>query len=86
MSRIDEAAFAKVAAEQRSTPWSNGEAMIRAALERYLELAADEPEPVIESQSDEWIYARCKDRGTHNERHGACVECGFDASDFPAPA
>lgn len=32
--------------------------------------------------SEEWNYARCKDRGTHNERHGACVECGFQAGDF----
>lgn len=31
---------------------------------------------------DRFEYERCKDRGTHNERNGHCVECGFDRSDF----
>lgn len=30
-------------------------------------------------------YERCKDRGTHNEKHSQCVECGYEYSDFPEP-
>jgi len=33
--------------------------------------------------SDREEYDRCIARGTHNERHGACVECGFEYRDFP---
>ncbi len=27
-------------------------------------------------------YSRCLARGTHNEREGQCVECGYDYRDF----
>lgn len=53
MSAIDEATFAKVREEQRMTPFHDGEAMIRATLERYLELRGSSRNTITELDLEE---------------------------------